>query len=58
MFFIIGFALNGSLLSLFSIYKSNPDYGLCNLMLKIAVAQMPVVAIAIGGMMLFQSTNR
>jgi Na+-driven multidrug efflux pump len=28
------------------------------LMLKIAVAQMPVVAIAIGGMMLFQSTNR
>lgn len=57
MFFIICFALNGPLLSLFNINPDRPNYGLCNMMLKATIIQMPVIAVAIGGMMLFQATG-
>jgi hypothetical protein len=57
MFFLICFGLNGPLLSLFEINKNRQNYGICNIMLKATVLQMPIIAIAIGGMMLFQATS-
>ena len=57
MFFLICFAINKPLLSLFEISQSRQNYGLCNLMLKATILQMPIIAVAIGGMMLFQATG-
>jgi hypothetical protein len=57
MFFIICYGLNGPLFSLFEIHSSRANYGLCNTMLKATILQMPIISIAIGGMMLFQATG-
>lgn len=57
MFFIICYGLNGPLLSLFEITSHRANYGLCNIMLKATILQMPIISIAIGGMMLFQATG-
>lgn len=57
MFFIICYALNSQLLSLFEISKTRDNYALCNTMLKATVLQMPIISIGIGGMMLFQATS-
>lgn len=59
-FVIIYFTLSGPLLSLFNITKNaNPTkFQHAQLMLLIAMLQMPIFSIGIGGMMLFQATNR
>jgi hypothetical protein len=53
------FALSDPLLSIFNITNSDPiKLNNGRLMLMIALLQMPMFGIGIGGMMLFQATHR
>lgn len=60
VFGVIGFALADPILGLFNINNKLPinEFNSAHLILRIAILQMPMIAIGIGGMMMFQATGR
>jgi Na+-driven multidrug efflux pump len=57
-FSLVCYVGNTFFLNLFDISKTSTLYGLANYILKIAILQMCITAIGIGGMMIFQATGR
>jgi Na+-driven multidrug efflux pump len=58
IFGIVGYAIADPLLGLFDITSSLPYIANAHLVLRVAILQMPMIAVGIGGMMMFQSTGR
>jgi Na+-driven multidrug efflux pump len=58
IFGVVGYAVADPLLSLFDITSSLSYIGSAHLVLRVAILQMPMIAVGIGGMMMFQSTGR
>lgn len=59
MYFVICYGASTWLLGLFDITKNEPElFGHAQYMLQISMLQIPVMAIGIGGMTLFQATGK
>ncbi len=58
MLLLIGLILNKEMLSLFDINSSTENFNTAQLMLFIALGQLPIYAFTIGGQIIFQATSR
>ena len=58
MMLLIGIALNSQMLGIFQINSSQPNFDIAQIMLLIAMLQMPIYAFTIGGQIIFQATSK
>ena len=58
MMLLIGVALNSQMLGIFQINSSQPNFDIAQMMLLIAMLQMPIYAFTIGGQIIFQATSK